>query len=119
MAEFFNVMVEMRRMHDDYDDCNDGCPLCNKGFCDKPWCEVSEEDIKEAEKIIMKWSKEHSVVYPTWGEWFAEQGELSVNWKDLRVVSCSGKSSAGVIGLFYSEIPADIAQKLGIEPKEG
>lgn len=96
MAEFFDVMVEMRRMHNDYDDCNDGCPLHNKGFCDKPWCEVSEEDIKEAEKIIMKWSKEHPVVYPTWGEFFK-----IADLEDARLTD---------------PVRVDIAKKLGLEP---
>lgn len=98
MAEFFEVMVEMRRMHNDYDDCNDGCPLHNKGFCDKPWCEVSEEDIKEAEKIIMKWSKENPVVYPTWYEYLTEIYPAA--WE---LIACH-------------PIPVDIAQKLEIEP---
>lgn len=90
----------------------DGCNIsqCRKFGFERP---------REFEQRVMQWAAEHpEPVYPTWGEWFAEQGELSANWKDLRVVSCSGKSSTGVIGLLYNEIPADIAEKLGLQPKE-
>ena len=96
MAEFFDVMVEMRRMHDDYDDCDGGCPLSDKGFYKKPYCEIDEEDIKEAEKIIMEWSKEHPVVYPTWGEFFK-----IADLEDARLID---------------PVRVDIAKKLGLEP---
>ena len=96
MAEFFDVMVEMNRMHDDYDKCDDGCPLHNKGFCNKPRCEINEEDIREAEKIIMKWSKENPVVYPTWGEFFK-----IADLEDARLTD---------------PVRVDIAKKLGLEP---
>lgn len=106
MAEFFDVMVEMRRMHDDYDDCDGGCPLSDKGFCKKPYCEIDEEDIKEAEKIIMEWSKEHPVVYPTWGEWLTQIGVAQL--------------CCGMLGIHPaiadSHIPDDIAKKVGLEP---
>jgi len=118
VREFHRLCETQRRLHKNT--C-DKCPIkiatmgtmfqCYRYVLEKP---------EDAENIIMSWAAENpEPVYPTWGEWFAEQGELSANWKDLRVVSCSGKSSAGIIGLFYNEIPSDIAQKLGIEPKEG
>jgi hypothetical protein len=110
MAEFFDVMVEMRRMHDDYDDCNDGCPLSGKGFCNKPYCEMDEEDIKEAEKIIMEWSKEHPKVvheaYPTWGEWLTQIGVAQLGCGMLGIHPVIAKS----------RIPDDIAKKFGLEP---
>ena len=96
MAEFFDVMVEMHRMHDDYDDCDDGCPLHDKGFCNKPYYKIDDEDIREAEKIIMKWSKEHPEVYPTWGEFFK-----IADLEDVRLTD---------------PMRADIAKKLGLKP---
>lgn len=106
MAEFFDVMVEMNRMHDNYEDCDDGCPLRDKGFCNKPTCEVDKEDIKEAERVVMKWSKEHPVVYPTWGEWLTQIGVAQL---------CSGMLGIHPITA-ESHIPDDIAKKLGLKP---
>ena len=105
MAEFFDVMAEMYRMHNDYDDCDDGCPLHNKGFCNKSYCEINEEDIREAEKIIMNWSKEHPVIYPTWGEWLTQIGVAQL---------CSGMLGIHPV-IAESHIPDDIAKKLGLE----
>ena len=64
---------------------------------------------------IMAWAKENpELVYPTWGEWFAERGDLIKSWQHIKVCSDHGQ---GVIGFLYDTIPADIAEKLGIEPK--
>ena len=125
MADFVQTMKDWKRMcnamgqEDEYTACDKcdlrpfGCPAIYEKECDSA-------DWQYVERVVAKWAVANPEPrYPTWGEWFAEQGELSANWKDLRVVSCSGKSSAGIIGLLYNEIPADIAQKLGIEPKEG
>ena len=65
----------------------------------------------------MQWAAEHpEPVYPTWGEWFVERGDLTENWQELKVENKYGGKC--VIGMFYQPIPTDIAQKLGIEPKE-
>lgn len=52
------------------------------------------------EKAIKAWAAEHPVVYPTWENWLTTLGVQSFNE-------------------LSKPIPADIAQKLGIEPKEG
>lgn len=57
-----------------------------------------------------EWAAEHPVVYPTWGDWLAEYGvvikdkvgENTYKYNTLRKVT--------------TPIPADIAEKLGIEP---
>ena len=50
----------------------------------------------------MEWAEEHpEPVYPTWGTWLSEKYDY-----DLREI-------------MYTPILADIAEKLGIEPKEG
>ena len=54
----------------------------------------------EFEKRVMSWAAEHPVVYPTWENWLTTLGVQSFNE-------------------LSKPIPADIAQKLGIEPKEG
>jgi site-specific recombinase XerC len=61
--------------------------------------------------MIMKWAANHpEPVYPTWEEWLITQGVIKEN------------PSGGVgypMPKLFEHIPADIAQKLGIEPKEG
>lgn len=121
MAEFVQTMKDWRRMcqHMEKMGGDRSCDICQLGGCNAIYEEDGSTDYANVEEKVAAWAAEHpEPQYPTWGEWFAEQGELSANWKDLRVVSCSGKFSGGIIGVFYNEIPADIAQKLGIEPKE-
>ena len=115
MAEYVEVMKQKKRM-------------CSSTLCCE--CDIfhfSGEKVgscpqfilnnpSKAEKIIMAWAAEHpEPVYPTWGEWFAERGDLIKLWRNIRVCSEHG---TGVIGFLYTTIPADIAQKLEIEPKE-
>ena len=58
------------------------------------------KDAKLVEEIVMKWAAENpEPVYPSWGTWLAAKFGY-----DLREI-------------MYEPIPADIAQKLGIEPK--
>jgi hypothetical protein len=69
----------------------------------------------QIEKRVMKWAAEHpEPVYPTWGEWLY----------DMHVVSVQARQTP-LPNLYYTiesamlkPIPADIAEKLGIEPKE-
>ena len=130
MAEFQEVCKQWSRMcancncgNKQQDDGGKLCPIIyrHNGYpCDDTIVDMTLAGIAQLEEIVMDWAAEHPVpVYPTWGEWLAEQGELCKNWKDIRVISSAGNSAAGVIGWFYKNIPADIAEKLGIEPKEG
>ena len=108
MAEFQEVMKQWRRMCDACTCSNrkelEGLPMCpivlkHCGYpCDDSPQYWSEEDTKQFEEIVMQWAAEHpEPVYPTWVEWFNSMGG----------VDCG------------TPMPADIAQKLGIEPKEG
>lgn len=80
-----------------YEGCAFHCPLATNAICG----ELMEADEKEIEKgvaAIEKWARENpEPVYPTWGEWLTEL------------------CGAGVA--LDERIPADIAQKLEIEPK--
>lgn len=116
--EFQEVMRQFDRMCWYYQrkrKCPMECPMngVNISQCRK----IAFEEPDVTEKTVMSWVAEHpEPVYPTWGEWFAERGDLIKLWRNIRVCSAHG---AGVIGFLYTTIPADIAQKLGIEPKEG
>ena len=107
MAEYGEVIKEFKRMCWKYRrelKCDD-CPMypsCNIGQCRK----IAFERPAEFEQRVMKWAKEHpEPVYPTWIEWFQRQV-----WK-------KGTDASSMF--LYDPIPADIAQKLGIQPKEG
>ena len=73
-----------------------GCPFfptCNIKHCRK----IAFERPEEFEHRVMEWAEAHpEPVYPTWGAWIKWQ--MGYDIKD--------------------RIPADIAEKLGIEPKE-
>lgn len=129
MAEFWKVMRNAHRMCDAYD-C-DHCPLT----CESVLCALaSDKDltyavIKKFESKVMQWAKEHpEPQYPTWREWKNE------NFPDAPVglTPCSFMSRERQVKIMGEEecvflscadcvntpIPADIAKKLGIRPKE-
>lgn len=99
MAEFQEVMRQKERMCDSilcykcdiWRLCGDNSSACQQFISNNP---------KKAEKVIMSWAKEHpEPIYPTWGEYL----HALHNEPSSRELS--------------KPIPADIAQKLGIEPK--
>lgn len=100
MAEFQEVIKEWERM------CNTTqCLKC--GFYKAVGANVDRckqfiaDHPTKAEEIIMAWSAEHpEPVYPTWYEFLGDIYPAS--W-DL---------------IANKRVPADIAQKLGLEPKE-
>lgn len=117
MAEFVDVIRQFHRMCE----ANVGCVICPLRGKDgeSEMCSISAfvNNPERIEGEVMSWAAEHpEPVYPTWGDWFAERGDLIKLWRNIKVCSAHG---AGVIGFLYTTIPADIAQKLGIEPKEG
>lgn len=101
MAEYVEVMKQKKRM------CNSIlCHNCDI-FClsgeDMGNCSrfISNNPYK-AEKIIMAWAAEHPAPkYPTWMEYLFTIYDTV--WPQIATM----------------EIPDDIAEKLGIEPKEG
>ena len=103
MAEFQEVMRQWRRM------CADGsigyaCAECKMySSIDESICRgiPSEDDAKNIERFVMSWAAEHpEPVYPTWYEYLCDMYQADWN-----------------LTIANNHIPADIAQKLGIEPK--
>lgn len=96
--EFQEVIYQQARMCCYYEDCSDGCPLNGSKYCMVLNAEVNKKEIAKVEKSILEWAKEHpEPIYPTWYEWLCSIGA----W-----------NKAG------DPIPANIAVKLGIRPKE-
>ena len=114
MAEYVEVMNQKRRMCNSYALCSMGCPLNDTDFCGKNSGEKTYADFLEVERRTMAWAAEHpEPVYPTGKEWLEEQRVVvhfnSVSEKGTKVKwKLTNKSNC--------RIPADIAQKLGIEP---
>ena len=117
MAEhsFQEVVHQWRRM------CNStscvGCEIhkkCLKWVCDGHEGRFDGDDAKAVEIIIMQWAAEHpEPEYPTWGEWLCDNGVM------LNVQTSCDPVPVYISGIGYSQpIPADIAQKLGLKPKE-
>lgn len=108
MAEFQEVMRKFDRMCKAHAGCVD-CPLAIKGPVETK-CSTSSfvEEPEYIEREIMSWAAEHpEPVYPTWREYLMD------------LILPNSPSGNFATFLLEQHIPADIAQKLGIEPKEG
>lgn len=116
MSDFVQTMKDWRRMCDAYTTedaarCCQGCPMDGRG------CGAIYEDGNADPEVIVRevqrWVAEHpEPVYPTWYAWLANMGIVPIELPPDQAVLVTD------IGLL-KKIPADIAQKLGIEPKEG
>lgn len=125
MAEFFDVMKQVRRMCASISCNNCILPRWSDEMCiweDAPWG-FTDEVIAEIEAKTLKWDAEHPELrYPTWQEW------NDLNFPDYiapcgfmpkkKVEALTGKKC---INLNCSQcmklsIPVDIARKLGIQP---
>ena len=107
MAEFIEVIHAIQRI------CkrrNGKCSTCLLGEFACPnnvrFDKTEEAAFRELEDTVVKWAAEHpEPVYPTWVDWFRQMGIVSSTQKCFH-------------DWLLKPIPADIAQKLGIEPKE-
>lgn len=123
MAEFQEVMKQRKRMCGELDCCDCSISRINNGFNHETCTGLMANHPAEAEALIMKWAAEHpEQVYPSWNDAWRQlfpdaywvnspcpnhflQKERSMPC-DYRV--CTDCKS--------QPIPADIANKLGIEP---
>lgn len=104
MAEFQEVLRQFDRMCKANAGCLN-CPLHEPdGVSDRCSIGAFVNDSERIEREVMAWAAEHSVVYPTWYRWLTMMGAVTSSddlWMDLQ-----------------QPIPAEIAEKLGIKPKE-
>lgn len=123
MAEFSEVMRQAQRMCDHRRkrgltciDC-DAMHIC--GF--KIW-DVGLDTLCADADAVMAWAAEHpEPKYPTWVEWLMKCGVLMPTMDTDIVFAEDGKHLVTGVRFTlkaYEPIPADIAEKLGIEPKE-
>ena len=115
MADFVQTMKDWRRMCNAQDDGSDRdvcktCPMGNGG-CSAVYEDDGSMNYAHVEKVVTKWSAEHpEPVYPTWRDWLETQYHQT-----RKAVDCGHESLNSWMN--NTPIPADIAQKLGIEPK--
>lgn len=115
MAEFSELVRIKKRICAKYKhngNCN-GCPVGAKFLCEI--IAISDYDdmsFKACEDTLLSWAEEHPApVYPSWYAWLANMGIVPIELPPDQAILVTD------IGLL-KKIPADIAQKLGIEPKE-
>lgn len=126
MAEYNEVIKQFKRMCWYYsrDKVQKSCPMCasypncNIGQCRK----IAFEKPAHLAATVMRWAAEHpEPKYPTWVEWLMKCGVLMPTMDTDIVFSEDGKHLVTGVRFTlkaYEPIPADIAEKLGIEPKE-
>lgn len=108
MAEFQEVARLKRKMCNTYQGKNCyGCPLNDSdrdcGILSVRFADITN-GIKRLEDKIMQWAAENpEPVYETWGQYFRRYYGLEY---------CKGHE------MLLENIPAEIAQKLGLKPKE-
>ena len=116
MAEFSEVMRQWKRMCESMSSC-ENCPLAIEDIAGGYMCRngITSLDYKSAETVIMRWATDNpEPVYPRWCDWLAEQGVLVCDnsFPNMRYWYAMNTEK------MEQPIPADIAQKLGLEPKE-
>ena len=114
MAEYQEVIHNWRRMCNAVQDSNmnkvghgwcDNCPIKNECWSNQAVASVAERRMLCVEPIIQKWAAEHpEPVYPSWVEWFRQMKMIPPEQKCFHT-------------WLLEPMPADIAQKLGIEPR--
>lgn len=125
MAEFVEVMKQARRMCGSNSCDNCILPRGSDEMCiweDAP-AKITDEVIVEIEAKTLKWATENPEVrYPTWREWQkknfpnANAQMRPCSFIGTRGANCAVQSSCARCA--KQPIPADIAEKLGIKPKE-
>ena len=123
MAEFQEVCKHLKRMCERYGDNCIKCPLGDKDYCSLSAGDRTAETYKKAEEVIMTWAAEHpEPVYPTWIEWLKKFGIISFE-PDFHSLLSAYPTRTNSVKVYINEeggkpIPAEIAQKLGLKPKE-
>lgn len=116
MAEFCEVMRQWRRMCVTMDKKHGehACGVCALNGCTAVYDSDGTEDYADIERKVTAWAAEHpEPVYPKWLEWLHTTSAVD-DTPDIPV-------GDGIfrVAIKNEPMPADIAKKLGIEPKEG
>lgn len=118
MVDFVQTMKDWRRMCQHMEKIGGyrSCDICPLGECNAIYEDDVNTDYANVEEKVAAWAAEHPVVYPTFGEWLEKQGIVKLVNSDR--YEEDGRKVYMLLESVVNQIPADIAQKLGIEPKE-
>lgn len=123
MAEFIEVMEQAKRMCEAFRDghCSE-CPVGNAKVLECGIMVTSEMDCEEVEHRVMQWANDHpEAKYPSWEDgWkqlFPEAEHVPCPYQYFGDGSCCERYG-DCKPCKASPMPADIAEKLGIKPKE-
>ena len=126
MAGFQEVIHQTKRI---CKSVNGNCGKCLLGAFSCPnntrFDSTDEQKFIEFANAVMSWAAENpEPVYPTWFEWLNSMGLTKHDTGQFCVYmpnqySYEVKEVDILNEVAYESIPADIAQKLGIQPKEG
>lgn len=113
MSDFVQTMNDWRRMCESCDrNEKTGC-VVNGSVCAGFRKMIDEIDLEVVEAKVTAWAAEHQEpVYPTWVEYLVGIGIIP---HEIRLETADALMDTHLL----KPISADIAQKLGIEPKEG
>lgn len=125
MAEFQEVIKQGQRMCNHYDVC-DECPVYGiyriDGRCIIHQCSQDGVELENLEAEVMKWAAAHpEPQYPSWAEWKITNFQNCIcNIHLCNFAKCPfcGPSLQKCEKCESTPIPAYIAKKLGIKPKE-
>lgn len=133
MAQFIETIEQWRRMCDAYSTYDEesyckGCPIMELEFdehgCDaifSDWAKAADWD--KVEEVIHVWAERNpEPVYPTWEEWLAANDVLEPDNVRLNGDYRFYYNGEPVYNIpspkMFEPIPDDIAEKLGLQPKE-
>ena len=121
MAEFKEVMKQWKRLCNWMDNKYSPDPICSHcplaeivdGGCSAIYELYHDYDYDKMAEIIMKWAKDNpEPEYPTW-----EQYLVDLMMADMKADKTDNPNSVENY-MRKTPIPTDIAEKLGIKPKE-
>ena len=119
MAEFKDVMKQWRRFCKSHSNCGE-CEFDGKGICGD--AHMSDVPYSDMELRIMAWAAEHpEPVYPTWFEVLEKFGVAGIINGEPYYDSMDREiylKQPAFTPKAFDPIPADIAEKLGVKPKE-
>ena len=123
MAQFVEVMNQARRICLEHPGDCDGCPLHDDdGLVCRFALGEKYLSYDTAERIVLKWAEEHPE-YPSWYQYQETTFPGHTRWICPMVfgVECPSKSTTDAHACKVcrdNPIPAVVAEKLGIKPKE-
>lgn len=118
MSDFVQTMKDWKRMCSAMEKLhpNDSCAGCRlEGYgCPAIYEDNSHMDYSDVEKNVTAWAAEHpEPEYPTWWKYMCMIGVIPDELGDKTLGEMT------VYSLMNTHIQSDIAEKLGLQPKEG